>query len=106
MVVIVGICLGILLGLLSGIVAVLLIYTAWGATIGDLGSVLKIVAELLAIATFWFSGPAITSAFIRTVPVEQMINPYMCALTTVFAAVVIVPLLRLIMTGMGPWART
>jgi hypothetical protein len=105
MVVIVGICLGILLGILSGVAAVLLLYTAWGAKVGDLVSLLKIVAELLAIPTFWFAGPFFTSSLIRSVPVEQMINPYMSALTLVFAAVVIGPLLRLTKLDMGPWAR-
>lgn len=89
----VGIPLGILIGLISGAVANLLIRTGWRAH--DAKGALQIVGQLLAIPTFWFGGPWLTTAMMAAVELNAIRSSYFLSLTVVFVAFAGWPLARL-----------
>jgi len=78
------------MGVLSGFVFNLLLVTAARLSPERVSSILAVVAEILAIPTFWFSGNWITTGSFRSIPTD----PYVITLASVFSAFVIVPLYR------------
>ncbi|MEM1331721.1 MAG: hypothetical protein AAGG07_14325 [Planctomycetota bacterium] len=95
---ILGIALGIPIGLVTGLVALLLLMTAISNRGLDVKSVLAITAELLAIPTFWFGGPWVTSRVLEDVDWSAMLNGYLPAVAVVFCGFLVVPTWTLSMT--------
>lgn len=90
---IIGIVIGVLIGLITGTVFLLLLKTADRAS--EKGApILALTSELLAIPTFWFGGPWLTSGLLKLVPLSELISPYLIALTAVFAMISLYPAAR------------
>ncbi len=89
----VGIPLGILIGVVSGGCAVLLIRAGWGHP--DVKATLQVVAQLLAIPTFWFGGPWLTTTMLASVEPAEIRSSYFLALTVVFVPLAAMPLVAL-----------
>lgn len=79
---IIGIALGILIGLVTGAVFIHLVKVLAGATSGEL----KVVAEVLAIPTFWFGGPWIAAQALQNINWEEQLPAYSLTLMIVFLA--------------------
>ena len=91
---IIAIVIGTLIGLLSGLVVILHVVTVRKLSFNKASSYLAVVAEILAIPTFWLSGPFLSSKMLVTMPA----NPYVLSLGITFTAVVIVPAYVLIVS--------
>jgi hypothetical protein len=89
----VGVPLGILIGSISGGVAILLIRTGWRAA--DVKGAIEVVAQLLAIPTFWFGGPWLTTTMLVSVEPAEIRSSYFISLTAVFVALAGIPLAML-----------
>jgi hypothetical protein len=89
----VGVPLGILIGLVSGGVAIILIRTAW-QTSGLKGTV-QVVGQLLAIPTFWFGGPWLTSSLLASVEPIEIRTSYVLSLAAVFVPLAGWPIVKL-----------
>ena len=90
-----GVALGVLIGVVSGTSLVLLLRTALAGRPG-LKETLAITSELLAIPTFWFGGPWVTTVFVQSVDVRLILPSYMVALAASFVLIALYPLLRLV----------
>jgi hypothetical protein len=84
-----GITIGILIGITSGVVFLLLLRTAsrWSGA----ASILPLTSELLAIPTFWFGGPWLTTRLLGGVSLTEMLNPYLVTLVITFTIILIYP---------------
>lgn len=91
----VGIALGVLIGVVSGAVCDLLLSTARNGG-PNLKSVAAVIGELLALPTFWFGGPWVTTGLVSSVSLTQVVPSYMVSLSVVFTLVVSWPLLQLV----------
>jgi hypothetical protein len=107
-----GPALGFFIGLISGFSALLLIRTAaMGAA--TLKATLAEITQLLAIPTFCFGGPWLTSALFNNVDLDDVLPAYAISLSITFALVAGFPLIMLIrMTchhmaqkGSEPWSQ-
>ncbi|HYU51967.1 MAG TPA: hypothetical protein VEK37_03450 [Gemmatimonadaceae bacterium] len=84
-----GIVLGVLIGITSGVVFLLLLGTAsrWkGAS-----SIVPLTGEILAIPTFWFGGPWVSTKLLVGVSTADMLNPYLLSLLLTFSAIFAYP---------------
>ena len=90
-----GAALGILIGVVSGLSLVLLLRTALAGRPG-LKDTLAITSELLAIPTFWFGGPWVTTAFAQSLDIGLILPSYMVALACTFVLIALYPLVRLV----------
>src|SRR5262245_28017402 len=70
-----GLALGLLIGIISGTVFLLLLKTAVSASNQGISSVVTLTAELLAMPTFWFGGPWLTTELLKLVPMQELLNP-------------------------------
>jgi hypothetical protein len=91
--VIAGLAIGLLIGVITGTVFLLLLKTANEASEKGV-SIVTLTSEILAIPTFWFGGPWLTSAMLRLVPLNELINPYLISLVTVFSLISLYPAAR------------
>ena len=88
-----GLVIGVLVGVITGTVFLLLLKTADRASEKG-ASILTLTSELLAIPTFWFGGPWLTSGLLKLVPLSELINPYLVALAAVFSIISLYPAAR------------
>lgn len=91
----IGIPVGILIGIVTGTVFLLLLRTAFtgSPTLQDLGT---IIAELLALPTFWFGGPWVTTQVLNLVDWTAIVTSYIISLLITFVLICLIPLLRLV----------
>jgi hypothetical protein len=75
-------------------VAILLIKTGWQTA--DVKGTFQVVGQLLAIPTFWFGGPWLTTSMLASVEPAEIRSSYFIALTAVFVPIASVPLVRLV----------
>jgi hypothetical protein len=95
---IVGVLLGIVIGLLSGVVLLALLKTMAEASIKDASSLITVTTEALAIPTFMFGGLGAATKLLGGVGrLDGFLLSYLTVLTTVFVAIVIVPLCKWIL---------
>ncbi|MGI9146252.1 MAG: hypothetical protein ACR2IK_06880 [Chloroflexota bacterium] len=90
-----GAAMGVLIGVVSGICLVLLLRTALAGRPG-LRETLAITSELLAIPTFWFGGPWVTTALLQSLDLGQILPAYMVTLAFTFVLIALYPLVRLV----------
>jgi hypothetical protein len=91
----VGVPLGLLIGVVSGITFLLLMDTAFTGR-RNVQSVMKIVAQLLAVPFFWFGGPWVTTAVMKSVNLATIFTAYIYSLAVTFLLIVIFPTLNLV----------
>jgi len=89
-----GAFLGVLIGIVTGLVFALFLGAAYKAD--SIGGVLKVSPELLAIPTFWFGGPWVTTNFLSGTELDQLLDAYVVFLALTFTAFVFLPAVRLI----------
>ena len=90
---IIGLAVGVLIGVITGTVFLLLLKTADRAAEKG-GSILTLTSELLAIPTFWFGGPWLTTSLLKDVKLSELMNPYLVALAAVFSIISLYPAAR------------
>jgi len=92
-----GISLGLLIGLITGAVVALLLRTAGDEkNQKDVKAILSVVAELLAIPTFWFGGSWLTTRMLGAIDVTNILPFYMTSLVCTFTAIAIIPIKDLV----------
>jgi hypothetical protein len=90
-----GIALGLLIGILSGAVFIWMLNgLASAATIRD---GLKMVVQILLIATFWFAGPWLARGALKEVRWPDILEPYAASLALTFLVISLWPLVRFIL---------
>jgi len=89
-----GVALGLLIGVTSGVVALVLLKTANTASVKEVSSIVALTSEILAIPTFWFGGPWVSTKLFALVPLAGMINPYIVSLAISFSLLVAYPIFR------------
>lgn len=89
-----GIAIGILIGIVSALVTLVLLKPAASATTSQTNSVLLIGAELLAIPTFWFGGPWVTTTLLKLVKLDDFLIPYTLALAVTYAILICYPTMK------------
>jgi hypothetical protein len=94
---IIGLALGLLIGIISGTVFLLLLKTAVSASNNAASSIMTLTAELLAMPTFWFGGPWLTTKLLELVPLPDLINPYVGSLAITFSVISLYPATRWIL---------
>jgi len=92
--IILGIALGILIGVVTAAVFIHLLKVLAGSTSGEF----KVVAEVLAIPTFWFGGPWVTTRFLEHVGREEILSIYTFSLTLTFLILIAFPVFRFVIT--------
>lgn len=96
--ILIGMLLGIVIGVLSGVVTLALLKTMAEASIKNVASLVPVTTEVLAIPTFMFGGPWATTKLLGEVlKLDELLLPYVTALTTVFVLIVIVPMYKWIL---------
>jgi hypothetical protein len=90
----VGLALGFLIGIISGTVFLLLLKTAVSASDKGASSIVTLIAQLLAIPTFWTGGPWLTTKLLESVQVQDLINPYVGSLAVTFCLFSLYPAAR------------
>lgn len=91
----VGISLGVLIGIVTGVVMILLISAATKTKLRA-RDIIPLTAEFLSIPTFWFGGPWLTTSFLKTVDLNDILESYMLSLVLTFVLVIIYSLIGLI----------
>ena len=86
---------GLLIGVVSGITFLLLMDTAFTGR-RNVQSVMKIVAQLLAVPFFWFGGPWVTTAVMKSVNLATIFTAYIYSLAVTFLLIIIFPTLNLV----------
>jgi hypothetical protein len=94
----IGIPLGLLIGLVSGLVVLLLIRTAWRISRINLKSLGTLLGHLLAIPTFWLSGPWISGRFLEGQKLAEILPYYIVSLACTFSMIAAYPLLRIVVS--------
>jgi len=92
-----GLALGLLIGIISGTVFLWLLKTAVSASNQGISSVVTLTAELLAMPTFWFGGPWLTTELLKLVPMQELLNPYVGSLAVTFCIISLYPATRWIL---------
>src|SRR5215472_5219231 len=88
-----GLTIGLLIGVVTGTVFLLLLKTANEAS-EKRASILKLTSEILAIPTFWFGGPWLSTKILKNLSMDTLINPYLIALAAVFSLISLYPAAR------------
>ena len=91
-----GVIIGFLIGLISGLVSIILLGIAVAATVSNVAAVSALIAELLAMPTFWLGGPWMSTAVFKLVELDQIFLPYLISLAITFIAIVIYPTIIII----------
>ena len=89
-----GIFLGLLIGIISGVVMIKLL-TMLKNTEKQSNNII-VIGELLAIPTFWFGGPWLTTSFLMDVKLNDILETYIISLAFTFLLVCLFPLTRYI----------
>jgi hypothetical protein len=89
-----GLALGFLIGIISGTVFLLLLKTAVSAPDKGASSIVTLTAGLLAMPTFWFGGPWLTTKLLEPVQVQDLLNPYVGSLAVTFSIISLYPAAR------------
>lgn len=89
-----GVALGLLIGITSGVVALVLLRTATNASAKEVSSIVAVTSEILAIPTFWFGGPWVSTKLFGLLSLAGIINPYIVSLALSFAVLVGYPIFR------------
>ncbi len=92
----IGVPLGFLIGFITAYVFLLLIRTAFILKEKPIKNLLALIAEILAMPTFWFGGPWITTKFLKATEPDQILPTYILSLAIVFGIAITYPLIRLI----------
>jgi hypothetical protein len=90
-----GPALGFFIGVLCGLAVLLLIRTA-AATKATLKTTVAEISQLLAIPTFSFGGPWLTSQWLQEWRLHEVLPAYVVSLSVTFALVAGYPLVKLI----------
>ena len=90
----IGIFIGVLIGVITSIVTLVLLRTALSASITNASAVVAITSELLAIPTFWFGGPWLTTTVLELVALQEMINSYIITLGITYVIILTYPMFR------------
>ncbi len=93
--VLLGPALGFFIGVLCGMAVVLLIRTAAAAK-ATLRTTVAEISQLLAIPTFSFGGPWLTSRWLQESQLDEVLPAYVASLSLTVAVVAGYPLFRLI----------
>ncbi len=88
---VVGISLGVMIGVISGFVLLLLLKTAIRVS-----NPIMIITEILAIPTFWFGGPWLTTRIMANIVIDEILPPYMSSLALTFVLITVIPLANLV----------
>jgi len=91
-----GVPLGILIGFISGFVSLLLINTAWNTSIRQVKNLIILTGEILAIPTFWFGGPWLTTNILGLVSLDKILSSYLIALACTFVPIAIWPMIKMV----------
>jgi hypothetical protein len=89
----IGIALGLLIGVITGTAFLLLVLTA---KFTDAKAIISVVAEILAIPTFWLGGPWLTTTLMQQVDLNLILPSYLASLACTFLAAALYPLVRLV----------
>ena len=90
----IGIAVGVLIGIITTIVTLVLLKTALSGSITNAAAVVAITSELLALPTFWFGGPWVTTSLLNLVELSDMINPYIITLVVIYSVMMMYPMIR------------
>jgi hypothetical protein len=104
-VILLGPALGFLIGVISGLSVLLLIRTAVTAR-ATLRTTLAEISQLLAIPTFCFGGPWLTTQLLKHVDLDAVLPMYAISLSVSFALVAGYPLAMLVVVTGDRVART
>jgi hypothetical protein len=99
-----GPALGFFIGVICGLAVLLLIRTA-RASRATLKTTVAEISQLLAIPTFSFGGPWVTSTLLRGANLDAILPSYTVSLSLSFAIVAGFPLFTLIVVTCGEWRR-
>ena len=99
----IGIILGILAGLLSGSAFLVLIQAINAAKIVSPAAILAILAQLAIVPALWVGVPMLAAGPLGLVVTEAMLTPYLAALASSLALIIILPLLAWIRGMAGSW---
>jgi len=66
----------------------------------------KIIAEMLALPTFWFGGPWVTTQFIQTIKLEEVLDSYLISLTFTFMLIIFKDILVFVNPPAKPVRKT
>ena len=91
-----GIPLGLLIGIVSSAAFLFLVRTAWRSPSKDPKTIVSLVGELLALPTFWFGGPWLTTALLENIQLSSILPYYLVSLTCTFAVPAVIVLIRLV----------
>lgn len=91
-----GIFLGLLIGIISGVVMITLLPMLLRTSHKKIQSNLMIIGELLAIPTFWFGGPWLTTSFFIGIKLDDILETYILSLSVTFTLFCLYPLIRYI----------
>ena len=86
-----GLAIGLLIGLITGTVFLLLLKTANQASEKGV-SIVTLISQILAIPTFWFGGPWLTTNMLSSIPFN--IDRYLLSLVAVFSLISLYPAAR------------
>jgi hypothetical protein len=89
-----GAFLGVLIGFVTGLVFALFLGLAYRAT--SVAALLKVTPSLLAVPTFWFGGPWVTTSLLSDINTDEILDSYVVFLAITFTAFVSWPAFRLI----------
>jgi len=95
---IIGYPLGILIGVITGYVFILFFQTAIASSKVKYSTVMKVSTQLLAMPTFWFGGPWVTTQFLQSVNFAALLPGYLVSLTLTFLLLVSWPLSRFVIS--------
>jgi len=93
-----GLFLGIPIGIISGIVFLILFKTLISNSIRGISSILKVIAQILAIPTFCYGGQWIAGKLLDILfenpDVDKMVSSYIISVGLFFSLIVIFPISR------------
>ncbi len=95
---IIGYPLGILIGIITGYVFMLFFQTMIANSRVKFSTLMKVSAQLLAMPTFWFGGPWVTTQLLQSVDLAESLPGYLISLTLTFLLVVSWPLGRFVIS--------
>jgi len=105
----IGIALGLLIGFVSLVPFTLLVGTGHRLIREpeiSMGNLITILGELLAMPTFWFGGPWLSSKIIAALDWEELMEPYVLALAVTFVLPALVLVVVLIIKTAGEMAQS
>ncbi len=94
----IGYPLGILIGVITGYVFMLFFQTVIASSKVKFSTIMKVSTQLLAMPTFWFGGPWITTKFLQSVNFAESLPGYLVSLTLTFLLLVSWPLSRFVIS--------